>query len=436
MPSNSDRFQFVDDAAIVLARHRRLPCGLDVLVHRDNSLPQVAVSMCYRAGSSDEVPGASGLAHLVEHLFKNSLHLGDRKHYEVLREIGASDANASTGSDRTEYHQVVPAEQLAAALWLESDRMGYFLPGLSQQRIDQQKSVVRSERRQRYENAAYGNERFAIAAALYDEHHPHRNLTIGLHHDIEQASYQSIGDFYRSYYPPANATLVVVGDIDDDTCDRLIDRYFATFPASHKPNRQWAASATSLPSDVVVDDQFAKLRRMHLVWRGPATGTVDGYALELLLSVLCQPGTGTLWRRLIYDELRAQRISGYVQLTRLGGEVHLVVDILPEQDVETISDIVSEVIAAATSDGVAPQRLAALQARRLASSMWSIQSLLHRATRLQHWSLYGDPCATFESQQKYIEQQQAMLNHDLIAAAKRWLKAPAVRVVTHPKKLG
>jgi zinc protease len=432
MSESAAPFEIVDDAVIVSARHQRLPCGVDVLVHRDNSLPQVAVSMCYRAGSSDEVPGASGLAHLVEHLFKNSLHLGGRKHYEVLREVGASDANASTGADRTEYHQVVPANQLAMALWLESDRMGYFLPALLDERVAQQKAVVRSERRQRYENVPFGAERFAIARALYDEAHPHRNLTIGLHEDIEGATWDSIADFYRCYYPPANATLVIAGDVDDAHCDALVQQYFGSFPASVEPTRRVAAVAPLAAQRIDVPDNFAKLTRLHWVWHGPAIHSDDARCLDVLLTALAQPGTGELWRALIYDQLLAQRVSAYTQVTRLGGEIHVVVDVRPGTDDALVVATVARVITHALLHGVSAERIGRIVARRFASSMWSMQALMNRATRLQHWALYGERGLTGLAQRTHAAQMRAIAPSDTIAAAQRWLQAPSVLVATLP----
>jgi zinc protease len=425
-------FELIDDAIIVGARHRQLECGVDVLVHRDPALPQVAVSMCYRAGSSDEVPGASGLAHLVEHLFKNSLHLRGRKHYEVLREIGASDANASTGPDRTEYHQVVPSNQLPMALWLESDRMGYFLPALLAERITQQKAVVRSERRQRYENAAYGAERFAIAEALYPPDHPSRYLTIGRHEDIEAASWQSIADFYRSYYPPANATLVIAGDVDDARCDELVDTYFGTFPRSAPFQRRSIDSAPLLTQRVTVPDAFAKLQRLHWVWRGPVMGSDDGRILDVVLAALAMPGTGELWRALIYDQLLAQRVSAYAQLSRLHGELHVVVDVRPGSDLAEVIRTVQRVLDAAIQNGIASEHIHRIVARRRAGAMWSMQSLINRTARLQHWCLYGERAQTAEAQRIHAANQRSITTSDTIAAAGRWLTAASVLVCTEP----
>jgi len=171
---------------------RTLPCGLDVIVHRDNTAPQVCTAVWYRVGSSDERADRTGFAHLFEHLFKNSEHMPSH-HYDVLRRAGASEANASTGTDRTAYHEVVPANELPLALWLEADRMGYFWPGMTSDRLAVQQSVVRAERRQRYEAVPYGPERFACALALYPDGHPLRHHGTGHQVATELREHHALG---------------------------------------------------------------------------------------------------------------------------------------------------------------------------------------------------------------------------------------------------
>src|SRR3569623_1767030 len=227
-----------------------LPCGLDVIVDQDHSVPQACVSIWNRAGSSDERAGLTGFAHLFEHLFKNSLHM-PAHHYDVLRRAGASEANASTSSDRTAYHEVVPSNELALALWLESDRMGYFWPGMTAERLSVQQSVVRSERRQRYENVPYGEERFALAELMYPEGHPHRYLTIGLHDHIQGATMSDVEQWYRTWYVPANATLVLAGDIELAAARALVDRYFGSFPASTRAAPGSGSATRSTPARAI-----------------------------------------------------------------------------------------------------------------------------------------------------------------------------------------
>jgi zinc protease len=385
-----------EDGAPRLSTERfTLPCGLDVVVHPDPSLPQVAVSVWYHVGAADERPGTSGLAHLFEHLFKNSEHLQGRHHYDILRSIGASDANASTGIDRTAYHQIVPAHQLEVALWLESDRMGYFLPAMNRLRLEAQQQVVRSERRQRYENVPYGAERFAAAAALYPEFHPLRHLVIGRHEDIAAASLDDIVEFYKTWYVPANAHLVVAGAVEVATVRRLVDRYFGSFPGSRPPSRVVPSGAAAVaPRAVVtrVPDRFATLPRLHFAWRGPAALTEDATALEMLTGAWAQPGTGALWKRLVYHEQLAQRMSAWVVSHRLGTEVHVTIDVRDGVTAGRVRIAFDEELARIAAESVEVAAMARVLARREAGALWALQGISRRAADLQRNLLwYREP---------------------------------------------
>jgi hypothetical protein len=281
--------QFDGGAPVLDVERRRLACGLEVVLHREPTALNVAVHVHYRVGSSDEAPGRTGVAHLFEHLFKNSAHLAGQNHYELLREVGGS-GNASTGSDATNYHAVVPPDALALALWIESDRMGYLLPGLDEVRLAKQIDVVRAERRQRYENAAYGRERFATAEALYPEGHPHRHLTIGTHADIAATTLAELQAWYRTWYVPANAVLAIAGAIDLDEAWTLVERYFGSFPVSARPPRANPAPAAPRATELVVDDPRAALARVRHAWLGPPRGHEDEWSLAVLADVLPRAG--------------------------------------------------------------------------------------------------------------------------------------------------
>src|SRR5690606_3331772 len=181
-----------DDPRVPFEKYK-LDNGLEVILHQDNSVPLVAVDVWYHVGSGDETPGKSGFAHLFEHmLFQGSKNVGEDKHFELLRQIGVSTANGSTSSDRTNYYEVVPSHQLETALWLESDRMGYFLPLLTEPSLKNQIEVVRNERRQNYDNRPCGNTLFAVSAALYPAGHPYRYLTIGRHEDLASSTLEDV----------------------------------------------------------------------------------------------------------------------------------------------------------------------------------------------------------------------------------------------------
>jgi predicted Zn-dependent peptidase len=406
---------FEDDASPRLAVQRsKLPCGLDLLIHQDPSSPQACVSMWYRVGSSDETPERTGFAHLFEHLFKNSEHM-PAHHYDVLRRAGASEANASTSSDRTAYYEVVPAHELPLALWLESDRMGYFPPGMEAERLAQQQAVVRAERRQRYEDVPYGLERFALAHALYPEGHPARHLTIGLHEHIQAATLDDVMHFYRTWYVPANATLVIAGDVDLAETHALVDRYFGSFPRSVRPARPMPVTPPVIgPLHGRTEDKFAALMRIHRAWHGPLAFAADEPELDILTSAWCAVGTGALWRKLVYETQLAQRVSSWTLNGRIGGELHVTVDLRTGADPVRVRAILDE----ECTRNVDPESIARQVTRREASAIWSLSSLSRRANLLQRYMLYTDePDGLAADLARYRTVTPASID----AAMKRWL---------------
>jgi predicted Zn-dependent peptidase len=415
---------------ILAARRRTLACGLDVVVHADPDARLVAVNVWYRVGSTDEAPGQSGFAHLYEHLFKNSVHLRDRHHYTILREAGAS-GNASTNPDRTAYHEVVPPAELDLALWLESDRMGYFLPAFDRRRLAAQQAVVRSERRQRYEVAPYGVERFAIAEALYPEGHPQRYLTIGRHDDIQSATVEQVADFYRTWYVPANAQLVIAGAVDPDVADAAVDRFFGSFPLSRRPvRRAIPAPVIERPVVVAVDDRFAALRRIHRAWHAPLPDTPAETALDVLAPALVAPGTGALWKQLVYDRPLAQRVSAWQSTSRLGGEWHVSVDLRTGADAAAVRAILDTEIDRARRGDIDPRALARIRARREAAATWRLEGVANRASAIQHGLLYDDDP---QGLALALDRIAAVDVAAATAAARDWLRPDAmVEVETRP----
>jgi predicted Zn-dependent peptidase len=396
----------------IAVRTRRLPCGLDVLVHADPSSPQVCVSVWYRVGSSDERADRTGFAHLFEHLFKPPPERVGGIHYDLLKRAGSTDANASTGADRTAYHEVVPADQLPLALWMESERMGFFAPNA--ERLATQQSVVRSERRQRYEDVPYGDERFAIALALYPEGHPARYLTIGTHDHIQGATLDDVAAWYRTWYVPANATLAIAGDVGSDAdVDALVDRYFGAFPASTRPARTSVPQPAMTASSRRLVDKFATLPRIHRVWHGPAAFGDDEPALDIATSAWTMVGGGELWRRLVYETQLAQRVSAWIASTRLGGELHVAVDLRSGSDASAVRAILDEVIPRAIDDAAIERAIT----RREASAIWNLVGIARRAATLQRYALYtGDPDGLARELARYREVTSA----SIAAAVARW----------------
>lgn len=381
-----------DDVPAIPFEKYVLDNGIEVILHRDNRVPLVGVDVWYHVGMADERPGESGFAHLFEHMFKNSKHLGGRQHYEILKHAGMKTANATTNADRTNYYETVPANQLELALWLESDRMGYFLPGLDAARFERQREVVRNERRQTLDNRPYGRERVAIAAGLYPEGHPRRYLTIGRHEDLEAASVDMVRRFYNTWYVPANATVMIAGDFDPAEARALIEKWFGSFPKSKKPVHRFAAAPPVERSRVVVNDPFAKLRRVHYAWRSPGAYEPGDAELAIATEALATSGTGRLYKILVVERQLAQSVWAYQYGSGGIGEVHVGVDLRTGADLAEVERIVDAEIERLRREAITRRELERAVVQREAGFTWALENLRTRMAWLHHYNHYtGDP---------------------------------------------
>src|SRR6186997_1515188 len=275
--------------------------GLRVIIHEDRRLPMVAVNIWYHVGSKNEHPGRTGFAHLFEHLmFEGSEHY-DRGYFHPLQAAGAL-LNGSTNADRTNYWEVVPSNALELAIWMESDRMGYLLPALTDAKFENQREVVLNERRQNYENRPYGLAGMAIVSALYPADHPYHWLTIGGADDIRAAHIDDVRAFFQRYYHPANASLALAGDIDADMGILMADEYFGEIPAGEKPAPVSVEAPAAPPADVklVLEDRV-ELPRIYMAWHSPALFAEGDAEADLLADLLANGKTSRLYRTLVYD---------------------------------------------------------------------------------------------------------------------------------------
>lgn len=408
--------------------------GLEVILHQDKTAPLVTVNLWYHVGSGDEVPGKSGFAHLFEHMmFQGAKHIGEDVHFDILREIGASGVNGTTNPDRTNYFETVPSHEIETALWLESDRMGYMLDLLNEKSLQNQIDVVRNERRQRYDNRPYGNERFAIAAELYPEGHPYRYLTIGKHEDLENASLEDVRAFFEKWYVPSNATLVIAGDIELDDAKQLVDKWFGTFPKLPKPDHV-VVPAPELTANkfVEIDDKFARLTRLHWVWNSPATLAEGDLELDGVSSVLGSTGWGHLSKRLVDDEKIAQSVWVYQSGSGFSGQFHVVVTLTPgelEKKRAAANTAIQEEIDALIANGPTQTELDRHIIGVESSFVWGLEELGSRVNQLQFFNHFtGDP--------GYADDYQARLRSltpaSVQAAAKTYLTKPHVEVLSKP----
>jgi zinc protease len=283
--------------------------GLEVIVHEDHTVPVVAIDLWYHVGSKDETPGKTGFAHLFEHLmFKGSSHVADGQLARTMLEAGGW-FNGTTNRDRTNYLEVLPSSFLERALWLEADRMGFLVPTLSQEKLDNQRDVVKNERRQNYENRPYGMALKALAEAVFPPTHPYHWLTIGEHRDLEAATLEDVRSFHRTYYTPSNATLVVAGDATPARVRELVERWFSDLPAGPKITRPAPPPLPKLDGEkrIALRDRVS-LERLYVVWPSPAQYQPGDAELDLLVQMLGSK-SGRLYRRLVHDLQWAQSVS-------------------------------------------------------------------------------------------------------------------------------
>lgn len=383
---------YADDPVI---RHEiyTLPNGLEVLLVPDQSVPLVAVSVWYHVGSGSENYGKSGFAHLFEHmLFQGSKNVGSDRHFEILRKIGASTVNGTTNSDRTNYFEVVPSNQLETALWLESDRMSQLLPMLTEESFRNQVDVVRNERRQRYDNVPYGKARFATAAALFPEGHPYRYLTIGRHEDLENASLADVTNFFKTWYVPANATLAIGGDFDLATVKPLINKWFGALPKSEKPKTVAVAPPPAKAGSVTVPDEFAKLRLLQFTWLSPGNFQPGDAELDLLANALGDEGTGRLYKILVFEKQLAQSVNVFQGGAGFSGTFTISVVLRSGADAEEVKRIVAAEVAKLAKEPLSNGELRRGIVGFESQAVYGLEEILARVERLQSYNHYlGSP---------------------------------------------
>jgi zinc protease len=284
--------------------------GLEVILHRDATLPNVAVNIWYHVGPANEPKGRSGFAHLFEHLmFEGSKYAG--KDFDVLLEsAGGTNMNGTTSFDRTNYFETVPSEYLELALWLESDRMGFMIDTLTEERLDIQRGVVLNERRQSYENRPYGPSELALMDRLFPEGHPYHGNVIGSIQDLEHATMDDVRAFFAAYYAPSNATLTLAGDIDVGSTKKLIERYFGSLPKRPRPERPRRATPPLAASDRLEIEEPVSLAKVTLAWITPPAFAQDEAAIELGTHVLGSGKASRLYQDLVVTGLAASVDTG------------------------------------------------------------------------------------------------------------------------------
>jgi zinc protease len=295
-----------------------LPNGLNVIYHVDHSTPVAAVLLWYNVGSKMEQPGRTGFAHLFEHMmFKGSKNVADGQHWALLEAAGGragADINGTTSWDRTNYFEQVPSNQLELALWLESDRMGTLTETLTKEKLDNQREVVKNERRQSVDNQPYGSWLEKAEEALFPDSHPYHHSVIGSMADLSAASVSDVQNFFKTYYAPNNAVLVVAGDIDVAEAKSMVQKYFGSIPRGPVAPKLADMSVPTIvgrEQRVVVQDALAPAPRVYVAYRVPAAKDRRAEAVELLGTIIGGGNSSRLDEALVRRQEIATSVSGF-----------------------------------------------------------------------------------------------------------------------------
>jgi zinc protease len=363
--------------------------GLTVILSEDQRLPLVSVNVWYHVGPANEKPGRTGFAHLFEHMmYKGSKNVADGEHVKILEGVGATEVNATTGFDRTNFFETVPSNQLELALWLESDHMGFLLETLDQKKLSNQQDVVRNERRQSRENQPYGLVDEAMYQNLFPVGHPYHAAIIGSHRDIESVSLADVREFFRLFYAPSNASIAIVGDFNRAQTKALLEKYFGGLKAGAPvPPIDVKTPPITAERRVVVHDKV-ELPRLTLAWLTPAIFQPGDADADLLASILGGGKTSRLYRRLVYDLQIAQDVSAEQESLMLGSIFMIEATARPGVSLERLEEAIDVELAALQEQGPTPAEAERARNGALASIVRSLETLDGRANRLNTYVHY------------------------------------------------
>lgn len=410
----------------------QLSNGLRVTVHEDHRTPVVCANMWYFVGSKDERAGRTGFAHLFEHLmFEGSQNVRKGEFDELLETVGGIN-NGSTSPDRTNYWETVPANALALPLFLESDRLGWFLETITQEKLDGQRDVVKNERRQSYENRPYGLAYETVMKHLYPPTHPYHAPVIGWMADLDAATLEDVRSFFQTYYAPNNAALAIAGAVHAHDAFELAEKYFGEVRAAAAPPRVTAAPVTLHTTVALQLEDDVHLPRLYMAWHSPAIFAAGDAELDAAARVLAGGKTARLYQRLVHDLEIAQDVEAEQESGLLGSTFGLSVTARTGVTLARIADEVHAILRDAVRD-LNERELDRARNHILTSTIDAIQSVGGfggKADRLNHYFYYtGEPDYIARDLERYerlnVEVVRSQLRHTI--------EAPAVTLSVVPR---
>ncbi|MCF7805072.1 MAG: insulinase family protein [Candidatus Marinimicrobia bacterium] len=406
----------------------QLDNGLTVILYEDHSAPLVTVNIWYYVGSKNEKPGKTGFAHLFEHMmFQGSKNVGDDMHFQYIEEAGGT-LNGSTSTDRTNYWEDLPNNYLELALWLESDRMGWLLPAMTQSKLDNQRNVVKNERRQNYENRPYGLAHEAIFKNLYPEGHPYHWMTIGSMEDLSNASLEDVKEFFRSYYHPANASLVVAGDFEPAEAKSLVKKYFGPIDAGPEVEPLNPGEADLSGEKRIVQEDQVQLPRLYMAFQTPAFFEPGDAAMDVLSSALTGGKNSRLYKTLVFEKRIAKDVNAAQWSRLLESQYMITATATPGHSLGELEDAIWAEIEKIQQEAITDREVEKAVNSYEASFIYQLQRVGGFggvADRLQVFNFHQNEPGFFN---KNLERYKEVTPEDVKAVANKFLK-PDARVV-------
>ena len=406
--------------------------GLTLLVHEDRKAPIVAVNIWYHVGSKNERPGKTGFAHLFEHLmFNGSEHFND-DYFQAMERIGATDLNGTTNNDRTNYFQNVPTPALDVALWMESDRMGHMVGAIDQAKLDEQRGVVKNEKRQ-HENQPYAIAQELITKRTFPHGHPYSWTVIGEMEDLDGASLEDVHAWFQGYYGAANATLALAGDIDAATALEKVQHFFGSIaPGPRVPRLRQEIAKRSGESRESVEDRVPQ-SRIYKIWNTPGWGTKEALLLDLATDVLSVGKSSRLYKRLVYEEQVATNARASIHPREIAGQITMTATAQPGQDLARIDELLREELERFLTGGPTEAEMARIRTLHRASFVRGLERIGGfggKSDILAKNQVYAEDPAFYHTE---LERLDTATADEVQEAAQRWLSDGVYQLEVRPQ---
>jgi zinc protease len=395
--------------------------GLDVIFHLDHSDPVAAVALTFHVGSAREKEGRTGFAHLFEHLlFLESENLGKGGLDKLNAKVGGSGANGSTSRDRTNYFQTVPNDALEKMIWAEADKLGYFINTVTDAVLAKEKEVVKNEKRQGVDNQPYGHASYVTGKNLYPQDHPYNWQVIGSLEDLQNATLEDVKEFYRKWYVPNNATLVIAGDFDPKQARAWVEKYFAEIPRGEEISKSEKKPVKLAETKSLYhEDNFARVPQLTMTWPTVEQYHTDSYALSLLTDLLTNGKKSPFYKVLVEDKQVTSEVNMYNYGAELAGELSLSVRAYPEITLDEVKSAIDIAFQKFELEGVDAQALERVKAIRETNYYNGLGGVLSIAFQLAQYNIFaGDPGYINEDIKKVLEVNAA----DIVRVYEKYIK--------------